>query len=175
MRGILKQLQMKDRNSVRNLPTPDDWMTPPEYYEKWNKKFKFDFDPYPYMHDLTKWSAYDIEWGDRNFINPPYSRVAKELAVKEAIERANNGALCFCLLPVSLSTKLYHKHIKPNAMYIEYMEGRIPFIGINSKGQYVNYHLIEDVNFKEVIDVNGVEIPKYVKASGQFDSMIVLF
>ncbi len=41
------------------------------------------------------------------------------------------------LLPVSTSTKLFHNHIKPNAKEIRFVEGRIRFSGINTKGEYV--------------------------------------
>jgi hypothetical protein len=53
------------------------------------------------------------------------------------------------------------------------LEKRLPFIGINSKGQKVNYHLIEEVT-KETIIFDEKEIPLHVKNSGQHDSMLVI-
>ena len=62
--------------------------------------------------------------------------VSRSRSVK-AIEEAKKGKLCVLLLPVSTSTKLFHDHIKPNAKEIRFVERRIKFIGINSKGEYV--------------------------------------
>lgn len=46
--------------------------------------------------------------------------------------------MCVLLLPVSTSTKLFHHVIKPNAKEIRFVEGRIKFEGINTKGEFVN-------------------------------------
>lgn len=124
---------MKDRN----LQHSDDWATPPHFYEELRAEFDFDFDPCPYQHDLTKWDGLEIEWGARNFINPPYSRKLKEAFVTKAILEANKGKLCVMLLPVSTSTKLFHEQILPNQKEIRFIKGRIKFCGVNTKGEYV--------------------------------------
>lgn len=41
------------------------------------------------------------------------------------------------LLPVSTSTKIFHKIIYPNAE-IRFLKGRVKFKGINTKGEYVS-------------------------------------
>jgi hypothetical protein len=41
------------------------------------------------------------------------------------------------LLPVSTSTKLFHNVIVPNATDILFVEGRIKFVGVNTKGEKV--------------------------------------
>jgi len=41
------------------------------------------------------------------------------------------------LLPVSTSTQLFHKYILPNAKEIRFIEKRIKFEGINTKGEFV--------------------------------------
>ena len=41
------------------------------------------------------------------------------------------------LLPVSTSTRLFHRYILPNAREIRFLEGRVRFLGINTKGEYV--------------------------------------
>jgi hypothetical protein len=38
---------------------------------------------------------------------------------------------------ISTSTKLFHEHILPNADDIRFVKGRIKFLGINTKGEYV--------------------------------------
>ncbi len=41
------------------------------------------------------------------------------------------------LIPVSTSTQLFHKYILPNKKEIRFIEKRIKFCGINTKGEYV--------------------------------------
>lgn len=156
----------------RNLIHKDDWATPPYFYNELNKCYNFDFDPCPFMHDVNKWDGLQIEWGNRNFINPPYSDLKatgylKRNFVYKAIEEMQKGKLCVMLLPVSTSTKLFHNYILPNITEpAKFVYKRIPFIGVNSKGQYVNWHLWD----KEA--PTNVE---HVKNAGQHDSMLVVF
>lgn len=118
----------------RNLEHSDNWATPKELYDKLNAEFKFDFDPCPLHSDFD---GLTIEWGKSNYINPPYNRQLKEAFVIKAIEESKKGKICVMLLPVSTSTKLFHKHILPNAKDIRFLEGRVRFLGINTKGEYV--------------------------------------
>jgi len=150
----------------RNLEHKDDWATPDYFYDQLNKEFKFDFDPCPLKHNCLKWDGQTVDWGSRNFINPPYSRAFKEAFVIKALEESKKGKLCVLLLPVSTSTDLFHEVIQPNAKEIRFIKRRIPFIGINDKGQYVNWHLWTKPAPEGVV---------HVKNSGQHDSMIVIF
>lgn len=70
------------------------------------------------------------------------------------------------LLPVSTSTKLFHEVIQPNAKEIRFIKGRIGFIGINAKGEYVNWK-----NWDRKAPVGSKEVSN----SGMHDSMIVVF
>jgi site-specific DNA-methyltransferase (adenine-specific) len=118
----------------RNLENSDHWATPKELYNKLNKQFNFDFDPCPlYSH----FDGLKIEWGKRNYINPPYSQKLKEAFVLKAISESKKGKICVMLLPVSTSTVLFHKHILPNARYITFLNGRVRFLGVNTKCEYV--------------------------------------
>ena len=121
----------------RNLDHKDDWATPPNVYAKLNEEFDFTFDPCPYQHDIERWDGLEVEWGERNFINPPYSRKLKEAFVRKAISESKKGKLCVMLLPVSTSTKLFHKDILPHQTEIRFFEGRIKFCGVNTFGEFV--------------------------------------
>ena len=123
----------------RNLNHSDNWATPKDFYDTLNKEFNFDFDPCPLNHgDITPdKDGLMIEWGERNYINPPYSRRLKEAFVHKAIQESKKGKICVMLLPVSTSTKLFHEYIQPNAKEIRFVKGRIKFLGINTKGEYV--------------------------------------
>lgn len=117
----------------RNLNHSDNWATPQELYKKLDDEFHFDYDPCP-LHGNGGLKG---DWGERNFINPPYSRKLKDAFVKKAVEQAKKGKLCVLLLPVSTSTALFHDWILPNAKDIRFLRGRVKFLGINTKGEYV--------------------------------------
>jgi len=123
----------------------DNWGTPPEVYDVLNEEFGFDFDPCPMHHKVD---GLTIDWGKRNFVNPPYSRAVKETFIRKAHAESLKGKLCVLLLPVSTSTKIFHEIIYPNAE-IRFWKGRINFLP------------------------NGVKSDKY--KAGQMDSMIVIF
>lgn len=123
----------------RNLSHSNNWATPKEFYDKLDKEFNFDFDPCPLNeNEITpEKDGLLIDWGISNFVNPPYSRDLKESFVKKAIQESKKGKVCVMLLPVSTSTVLFHEHIKPNAKEIRFVKGRIKFLGVNTKGEYV--------------------------------------
>jgi len=123
----------------RNLDHSNNWATPKDFYDKLDQEFNFDFDPCPLnLNEITPDNdGLLIEWGQRNYINPPYSRELKEKFVIKAIEESKKGKLCVMLLPVSTSTKLFHDHILPNKKEIRFVKKRIKFLGINTKGEYV--------------------------------------
>ena len=97
----------------RNIRHSDDWATPPQFYDRLNEEFNFNFDPCPFQHDIKDWDGIEIEWKERNFINPPYQRKLKEAFTIKAIEESKKGKLCVMQLPVSTSTQLFHRHILP--------------------------------------------------------------
>jgi phage N-6-adenine-methyltransferase len=123
----------------RNIEHKDDWATPPYFYDELNAEFNFDHDPCPlFFGEITPENDGLLSvWGERNYINPPYSRMLKEAFVRKAICEANNGKLCVMLLPVSTSTKLFHDYILPNKTEIRFVRGRIPFEGVNTFGEKV--------------------------------------
>jgi site-specific DNA-methyltransferase (adenine-specific) len=124
----------------RNLVNSDNWETPKSLYDELNKEFDFDFDPCPICFEEIKPEndGLLIDWGKRNYINPPYSRKLKDAFVKKAIEESKKGKLCVMLLPVSTSTILFHDFIKPNAKEIRFLRGRVKFIGFNTFGEKVS-------------------------------------
>lgn len=123
---------MKDRN----LKHSDNWETPVDFYSKLNNEFDFDFDPCPInFSEITEdKDGLIIDWGERNFVNPPYSRKLKEAFVKRAIEMKKRGRLSVLLIPVSTSTVLFHDFILPNADDIRFIKKRIKFKGFCSDG-----------------------------------------
>lgn len=123
----------------RNLKNSDHWKTPDDLYDKLNDEFNFDFDPCP-LH--AEFDGLICEWGDRNFINPPYSQKLKEAFIKKASEEADKGKICVLLLPVSTSTKIFHEVIlyrkRCGNAEIRFIKGRVKFEGINTFGEKVS-------------------------------------
>lgn len=138
----------------RNLNHSDNWETPAYVYDPLNEEFNFDFDPCPICFEDIKPEndGLLIDWGERNFINPPYSRKLKDAFVKKAVEESKKGKLCVLLIPVSTSTILFHDVILPNITEpIRFLRGRVKFIGVNTFGEKVS------------------------NKAGMHDSMIVIF
>jgi hypothetical protein len=120
----------------RNLEHKDNWKTSPEFYNKLDEEFNFDFDPCPYSEEEPIFDGLSVDWGNRNFINPPYSRKLKEAFIKKGIEEYKKGKLCVFLLPVSTSTIIFHEHILPENPEIRFVKGRISFHGYNTYGEW---------------------------------------
>ena len=120
----------------RNLNNHDNWETPRDFYDQLDSEFNFDFDPCPLFADFD---GLAVEWGESNFVNPPYSKKLKDAFVKKAIEESNKNKLCVLLLPVSTSTVLFHDYIQPNAKEIRFVRKRLLFKGINTFGQKVDH------------------------------------
>lgn len=117
---------------------PNDWKTPADFYARLDAIHKFDFDPCPFQHDLELWDGLKIEWGERNFVNPPYSQPDLKNFVLKGIEESRKGKLCVFLIPASTDTILFHDHIQPNATSIEFVRGRLRFEGYNNRGEFCN-------------------------------------
>ena len=141
-----------------HINNDDNYATPPEFYNELNDRFNFDFDPCPYSEDEIVFDGLTVEWGNRNFINPPYSQKLKEQFILKGIEESKKGKVCVFLLPVSTSTKLFHDYIKPNASEIHFVKGRIKFGKLD-----------ENKKFYYPLNKNGKS------QSGTKDSMIVIF
>lgn len=107
----------------------DNYATPPDLYNELDKEFNFDFDPCPYNEDpiTTETDGLLKEWGQSNYINPPYSKAAKLAFVNKAVQESKKGKTCVMLLPVVTSSALFHDVIKPNAKEIRFVKGRIKF------------------------------------------------
>lgn len=137
-------MKVLDRNN--NLCS-DHWETPEWLYNVLDEEFKFDFDPCPLHADFDGLS---IEWGNSNFVNPPYNRNDKPKFIEKAVEEWKKGKTCVLLIPSATGIKHFHEYILPNAE-IRFLQGRVAFKGINQKGIYTE------------------------KNKGKHDSMIAIF
>ena len=100
----------------------DNWKTPNDVYEKLNEEFNFDFDPCP-LYGEEK-DGLNIEWGDCNFVNPPYSQISKWC--QKAYEKSVKGKTVILLIPSRTDTKYWHDYVM-KATEIRFIKGRLKF------------------------------------------------
>lgn len=101
-----------------------NWRTPKKLYQQLNKEFHFDFDPCP---TNPNFNGLEIEWGQRNYLNPPYTTKTQNAFVKKAVQESRKGKTVVMLLPARTSTKRFHDYILPNAKEIRFIKGRLHF------------------------------------------------
>ena len=99
-----------------------DWNTLQWIYKELNKEFRFDFDPCP---SNPTFNGLEIEWGKRNFVNPPYG---KEIGkwIKKGFEEWKKRKLVVFLIPSRTDTKWWHEYVM-KANEIRFIEGRLRF------------------------------------------------
>jgi len=100
----------------------DVWSTPPDFYKKLDDEFHFDFDPCPLN---PTFDGLSVQWGKRNFMNPPYGRV-----IGNWIKKASENPMTVCLLPARTDTRWFWDYIynKPH-VEIRFIKGRLKFGG----------------------------------------------
>jgi len=82
------------------------WLTPPELYRQLNDEFAFTFDPCPYPKP-EGFDGLDAEWGESNYVNPPFGVVLHEGKKKGAtawarkcIEESKKGKKVVMAYPI---------------------------------------------------------------------------
>jgi|TARA_R100000501_G_C2621554_1_gene114776 hypothetical protein len=104
----------------------DDWKTPKKFYEELDKEFNFNFDPCP---SNPTFDGLEIEWKERNFVNPPYGRNISKW-IKKGYEEWKKGKVVIFLIPSRTDTKWWHEYIM-KATEIRFIKGRLKFEGYN--------------------------------------------
>ncbi len=103
-----------------------DWRTPEAFYQALDAEFHFDFDPCP---DRPHFDGLSIEWGLRNYVNPPYQRGVTDKWVKKALEESRKGKLVVMLLPARTDNQWFQDYVLPEARQIRFIRGRLKFKG----------------------------------------------
>jgi len=82
------------------------WLTPPELYNQLNEEFAFTFDPCPYPKP-EDFDGLDAEWGESNYVNPPFGVVIRKGKKKGAtawarkcIEESKKGKKVVMVYPI---------------------------------------------------------------------------
>lgn len=99
-----------------------DWKTPRALYQALDAEFCFDFDPCPV---IPKTNGLESEWGDINFVNPPYGREIGKW-IQKGFEENLNGKTVVFLLPSRTDTSWWHDFVM-RATEIRFIRGRLRF------------------------------------------------
>lgn len=100
----------------------DNWKTPRDTYLTLHKEFGFDFDPCP---PNPTFDGLAVDWGQSNFVNPPYGRVIGLWLAKAKQEQAKGRASVF-LIPSRTDTRWWHEYVM-TADEIRFIKGRLRF------------------------------------------------
>ena len=99
-----------------------NWQTPKGVYQELNQEFSFDFDPCPPNPDFD---GLNCEWGNCNFVNPPYGREIVKW-VDKALEEFAKGKTVVLLVASRTDTQWWHK-LMDKASEIRFIKGRLKF------------------------------------------------
>tara|TARA_R100001082_G_C4215452_1_gene96903 strand:+ start:48 stop:473 length:426 start_codon:yes stop_codon:yes gene_type:complete len=110
----------------------DNWQTPKWLYDELNAEFDFDFDPCPLN---STFDGLQCDWGESNFVNPPYSNVKGFL--QKAHEQLNKGIAkkIVFLTFANTDTKWFHDYCYGQCE-LRFIKGRLKFL--DASGQVKN-------------------------------------
>lgn len=109
----------------------DHWATPVELYKKLDGEFHFNFDPCPLN---SEFDGLLIDWGERCFVNPPYSNIKGFL--KKALEELEKSTeIVVFLIPSRTDTKWFHEYLY-NKAELRFIKGRLKFGGSKNNAPF---------------------------------------
>ena len=136
----------------------NDWSTPDDLFQRYNAIYNFVLDAAANSTN-RKVSSYfgpggleedalTADWSPwlkkgSIWLNPPYSRNLQRRFIEKVVNECvkfdapeldvlnlpRTRGLVVCLLPARTDTKLFHEIIKPYAAEIEFLKGRVKFVG----------------------------------------------
>lgn len=109
-------------NKVHFMSERGDWRTPKVLYQALDAEFGFDCDPCPPESTCDGLSR---EWGQVNFVNPPYGRQIGRWIAK-AYSEAAKGKVVVLLVPSRTDTSWWHDYCM-KADEIRFLRGRLRF------------------------------------------------
>lgn len=105
----------------------DNVQTPTEFYDKLNEVYNFDFDPCPLNSDFD---GLNTEWGKRNYVNPPFSKIPSFL--DKGLQELSRGNLSVFLITARVSSKYWAEKVWPMASEVYFLE-KLTFSGYKNK------------------------------------------
>lgn len=95
-----------------HISKSDDWRTPKAVYDALDAEFHFTDDPCP-LGGATNGNGLLREWGERVFMNPPYSKPGPWC--EKALMESRNGKIVVGLLRDDRSTAWYWDYVHGKA------------------------------------------------------------
>ena len=99
-----------------------NWKTPKAIFEALNSEFHLDYDPCPTSPEVD---GLESDWGNINFVNPPYGKEINKWIQKGYAEFLRGKTVVF-LLPSRTDTAWWHDYIM-KATEIRFIRGRLRF------------------------------------------------
>lgn len=97
----------------------DNWKTPSSLYQKMmNQGY---YDPCPF---LSNFDGLQIDWQNKNFVNPPYSKL--KIWVHKSIEQSKLNKEVILLIPARTDTQAFKQLYDYGAHFI-FITGRLKF------------------------------------------------
>lgn len=84
------------------------WVTPPDIMLELQSEFNFDFDPCPFPRP-EGFDGLEVSWGNCNWVNPPFTGMAKEPGkrkigpmawARKALAELQNGKISVLIFPI---------------------------------------------------------------------------
>ncbi len=116
-----------------------DWQTPDDVYMGLDKEFGFDFDPCPCNPEFD---GLVCEWGQSNFVNPPYGRQIGQWLAK-GHEEWKKGKTVVFLIPSRTDTRWWHDYCM-KATEIRFIKGRLKFKGAANSAPFPSAIIVFD-------------------------------
>jgi phage N-6-adenine-methyltransferase len=131
------------RNGEYKTPK-DEWGTPQRLFDLLNKEFHFNVDAASRQYSTQKCNrcftdALELNWikfGERFFLNPPYSAGNIDKFMAKALEESQKGATVVCLVPCATDTRWWHNYAM-KAQEIRFIKGRVRFVGYDEQGNQI--------------------------------------
>lgn len=126
----MKRKTPKERLGIGSSKN-DNVLTPDWIYESLHSEFDFNNDPCPpgYEKGISP-DGLETEWGERNFVNPPFSQIKKW--IMKAIKERNKGKLSVLLLTARINSQYWWNYVWPEASEIRFLQGEVKFKGYDS-------------------------------------------
>lgn len=109
-------------NRVHFSSLSPDWKTPKAVYQMLDAEFGFDHDPCPPGYTVDGLIS---EWGQSNYVNPPYGRELPKWIAKGFGEWQKGKTVVF-LIPSRTDTRWWHDYCMKSSE-IRFIRGRLRF------------------------------------------------
>lgn len=118
--------ELREQKSVHFSSLRMDWQTPDAIYKALDDEFHFDYDPAPPHYVIDSLDPQN-EWGNINFVNPPYGRELPRWIEKGYQQWQLSKTVVF-LIPSRTDTRWWHDYCM-KASEIRFIKGRLKFKG----------------------------------------------